>query len=75
MNARRFNAPLLAATVLLFTFGQAFAGARVVNCDDGDFLQEAIDAGSGSAKDADIFVTGTCLSIETGSPFRATVLL
>ena len=60
MNARIFNAPLLAAVTLLFTFGQAFAGQRVVNCDDGDSLQEAIEAGPGSAKDVDIFVTGTC---------------
>lgn len=61
MNTRIVNALVLAAAALLFTFGQAFAGQRVVNCNDGDSLQEAIDAGEGSAKDVDIFVTGVCV--------------
>jgi hypothetical protein len=61
MNTRIVNALVLAAAALLFAFGQAFAAQRVVNCDDGDSLQEAIDAGEGSAKDVDIFVTGVCV--------------
>ena len=61
MNARIFKTPLLAAAALVFAFGQAFAGERVVNCDDGDSLQQAIDAGAGSAKSLDIFVTGVCI--------------
>lgn len=61
MNARIFKAPLLAAAALVFAFGQALAGERVVNCDEGDSLQQAIDAGAGSAKDVEIFVTGVCV--------------
>jgi len=38
----------------------AFAGPRVVNCDDGDLLQDAIDSGAGSAKSIEINVFGTC---------------
>ena len=38
----------------------AFAGPRTVNCDDGDLIQDAIDAGAGSAKPIEISVHGTC---------------
>ena len=60
MNARFFKAPLLVATALFFICGQALAGVRTVDCDDGDSLQKAIDAGGGSAALIEIFVTGTC---------------
>lgn len=61
MNARIFKAPFLVAAALSLTLGQAIAGERAVNCDDGDSLQNAIDAGAGSAKDVDILVTGVCV--------------
>lgn len=60
MNARIFKVPLLVAAALLLIFGQAVAGERPVNCDKGDSLQTAIEAGAGSAKNIRIFVTGTC---------------
>ena len=61
MNARILKAPTLVATALVLILGQAFAGDRTVNCDDGDSLQKAIDAGAGSAAPIDIYVTGTCV--------------
>lgn len=60
MNARIYTAPLYVAASLLMIFGPAIADDRTVNCDEGDSLQQAIDAGAGSAKNIDIFVTGTC---------------
>jgi hypothetical protein len=60
MKARIFKAPLLAAAVLFLVAGQTFAGTRLVDCDDGDSLQRAIDAGAGSAATVDIDVTGIC---------------
>lgn len=51
----------VSATVCLTMFAPlALAGPRVVNCDDGDSLQKALDAGAGSAAPKEIFVTGTC---------------
>jgi len=38
----------------------AMAGARSVNCDAGDSLQKALEAGAGSAAPIEIEVTGTC---------------
>ena len=38
----------------------AMAGARTVDCNAGESLQEALDAGAGSAKQIEIEVTGTC---------------
>jgi hypothetical protein len=61
MNARILKAPFCVAAALLLVFGQAFAEERTVNCDEGESLQQAIDAGAGSAKDVAIFVTGTCV--------------
>lgn len=60
MNARIFKAPFLSTAALLLIFGQALAGERKVDCDDGDSLQQTIDAGAGSAAPIDIYVTGTC---------------
>lgn len=60
MKARIFKAPLLVATALLLVAGQTLAGTRLVDCDDGDSLQKAIDAGAGSAATVDIDVTGVC---------------
>ena len=60
MNARSFKVPLFVAAGLLLIFGQAVAGERTVNCDKGDSLQKAIDAGAGSANNVVIFAIGTC---------------
>ena len=40
--------------------GPAAAKPRIVDCDAGDSLQEAIDAGAGSAKPIDIVLSGNC---------------
>ena len=45
---------------LILAATSAHAGVRVVNCDEGDSLQKAIDAGAGSAKAIEIEVYGTC---------------
>jgi len=51
----------ITATACLTLFPTlAAAVPRVVNCDDGDSLQKALDAGAGSAAPTEIFVTGTC---------------
>lgn len=47
------------ASLILFT-PLAFAGPRVVDCNDGDSLQKALDSGAGSAKPIEITVVGTC---------------
>ena len=60
MNARNLKAPLLVAAALLLVGGQTLAGTRFVHCDDGDSLQNAIDAGAGSAAIVEIDVTGVC---------------
>jgi hypothetical protein len=60
MIALSFKTQLLAATVLLLASGPTLAGARVVDCDAGDSLQNAIDAGVGSAAPVEINVTGYC---------------
>lgn len=61
MNAQIFKAPLFVAAALFLICAQAFAGERTVNCDKGDSLQKAIDAGAGSAAPIEIHVTGTCV--------------
>ncbi len=61
MNARTLKAPLLVAAALFLISGQALAGERTVDCDKGDSLQKAIDAGGGSAAPVDINVTGVCI--------------
>ena len=38
----------------------AFAGTKVVNCDEGDSLQAALDSGRGSAAPIEIELYGTC---------------
>jgi hemin uptake protein HemP len=48
------------AAGLLLAATSTQAGVRVVNCDEGDSLQAAIDAGAGSAKNIEIDVFGTC---------------
>jgi hypothetical protein len=60
MNARIFKAPLLATTLLLLASGPTLAGTRVVDCDAGDSLQKAIEAGAGSAAPVEINATGYC---------------
>ena len=52
---------LLAVFVgLLFAAAPAHAGHRIVNCDDGDSLQRAIDKGAGSARSIEIELLGNC---------------
>ncbi len=48
------------AAGLILAATSAHAGVRVVNCDKGDSLQKAIDAGAGSAKVIEIELYGTC---------------
>lgn len=48
------------AAGLILAATSAHAGVRVVNCDEGDSLQNAIDSGAGSAKPIEINVYGTC---------------
>lgn len=48
------------AVGLLFTSTNTLAGVRVVNCDKGDSLQKAIEAGAGSAAGLEIQLLGTC---------------
>ena len=48
------------AAGLILAATSAHAGVRVVNCDEGDSLQNAIDAGAGSAKVIEIELYGTC---------------
>lgn len=60
MNSRIFKAPLMVAAGLLLIFGQALASEEIVNCDEGDSLQKAIDSGAGSAAEKEIYVTGYC---------------
>jgi len=49
----------LATCVVLFAM-PALAGTRVVNCDNGDSLQKAIESGTGSAALLEIQLFGTC---------------
>lgn len=60
MNTLRIVKALGLASCLLLAATAAHAGARVVNCDDGDSLQAAIEAGAGSAKFIEIELSGTC---------------
>lgn len=48
------------AAGLILAASSAHAGVRVVNCDEGDSLQNAIDAGAGSAKTIEIQLYGHC---------------
>ena len=48
------------AAGLILAVTSAHAGSRVVNCDEGDSLQIAIDSGAGSAKLLEIDLLGTC---------------
>jgi len=60
MNIGMRSAPLVATAGLMLVFGQAYGGAIDVNCDEGDSIQKAIDAGAGSAAPKTINVTGFC---------------
>jgi len=60
MKKTLIRVTLLVATCFTLIVPQAFAGPRVVNCDDGGSLQRAIDSGAGSAKLIEIQLTGTC---------------
>ena len=51
---------LLTTASLALSAPMAFAGPRAVDCDKGQSLQKAIDAGAGSAKVIEITVVGTC---------------
>jgi len=48
------------AVGLILAATSANAGVRVINCNEGDSLQKAIDAGAGSAKVIEIELYGTC---------------
>ena len=52
----------LAATAACLTLSAAgaFANPYVVNCDEGDLLQDALGKAAGSAKLIEINVYGTC---------------
>jgi len=50
---------MLAVGLLLVSMN-TLAGVRVVNCDKGDSLQKAIEAGAGSAAPLQIRLLGTC---------------
>ena len=60
MNTRIMSAPLVALAGLMLVFGQAYGGEMYVNCDKGDSIQKAIDAGAGSAARKVIYVMGYC---------------
>lgn len=60
MNISISRLTALAATFLVLAFSTAFAGPRVVNCDEGDSLEDAILSGQGSAKELEITLIGTC---------------
>jgi hypothetical protein len=51
---------LVVVLAIAFLAPPAFAAPRVVNCDDGDSLQKALDSGAGSAKRLEIELLGTC---------------
>jgi hypothetical protein len=55
-----FKTLLSFTTCLTLVAPLAFAGPRTVSCDHGDLIQDAIDAGAGSAKPIEINVYGTC---------------
>ena len=55
----RYGLAALAAGLALVA-GPASAGPRIVDCDAGDSLQKAIDAGAGSAKPIEIQLSGNC---------------
>jgi len=48
------------AVGLLSISANALAGVRLVNCDNGDSLQKAIESGAGSAAPLEIRLLGTC---------------
>ena len=48
------------AVGLILAATSTHADIRVVNCNEGDSLQKAIDAGAGSAKSIEIELYGTC---------------
>jgi len=52
--------PVLLAACLALSASSAIAGPRSVDCDEGDSLQVALDAGAGSAAPIEILVTDTC---------------
>ena len=60
MNTRIISAPLVVLAGLMLVFGQAYGGEKNVNCDKGDSIQNAIDAGAGSAARKVVYVTGFC---------------
>ena len=60
MSTRIRSAPLVAMAGLMIAFGQAYGGDMNINCDEGDSIQKAIDAGAGSAAAKTINVTGFC---------------
>lgn len=62
-----------AAAFLVLAFSTAFAGPRVVNCDEGDSLEDAILSGQGSAKELEITLMGTCYESFTISRDRVVI--
>lgn len=63
----------LAATFLVLAFSTALAGLHVVNCDEGDSLEDAILSGQGSAKELEIALIGTCYESFTISRDRVVI--
>lgn len=60
MKTLRIARSLGLASCLLLAATAAQAGVRSVNCDEGDSLQAAIDAGAGSARFIEIALSGSC---------------
>ena len=52
--------PMAVVACLALIAIPATAGPRTVDCDKGDSLQKAIDAGAGSAKPIEILLSGNC---------------
>ena len=63
---------VLAAGLLLIS-ANTFAGKRVVDCDNGDSLQSAIESGAGSAALLEIQLLGTCHEAFDFSRDRVTI--
>ena len=63
----------LVVTLLLLASPTAYAGPRIVNCDEGGSLEDAILSGQGSAKELEITLIGTCYESFTISRDRVVV--
>ena len=61
-------------TLLVLAISTAFAGPRVVNCDEGDSLEDALLSGQGSAKELEITLIGSCYESFTISRDRVVIM-